>query len=195
MVPTFTMSRSTGSTSSFAAAASPPPKPQACGDGLLTVVRLRLRSRFPRCFRSARTAARPTSTRLEPVPHLSGFNHWFTLVTPLDLACRARTIWQYWHVPALSGLLPTLPRTSGVRLPSASPDCCDSPERRVLSPAAGYTAPRGARATTWNGSAQRTASGLASATARATARMRRAVHATRASHRLKWESGSHTPES
>ena len=83
---------------------------------------------------SARAAPRPTSTRFEPVPRLRGFNHWFTLVTPLCLASRARTVWQYRPVPSLSGLLAALPCASRVRLPSASPDCCDSPKGRVSHP-------------------------------------------------------------
>lgn len=40
--------------------------------------------------------------------------------TPLHHARRTRTIWQYWHVPALSGLLPALSGTTRIRLPSAS---------------------------------------------------------------------------
>jgi hypothetical protein len=45
--------------------------------------------------------------------------------TPSRLASRTRTIWQYWHVPSLSGLLPTLPGVPRIRLPSASPSRCD----------------------------------------------------------------------
>ncbi len=40
--------------------------------------------------------------------------------TPFRLACRTRTIWQYWPVPSLSGLLSTLTPVPGFRLPSAS---------------------------------------------------------------------------
>ena len=40
---------------------------------------------------------------------------------PLCLASRTRTIWRYWSVPSLSGLLSTqTPRSKGFRLPSAS---------------------------------------------------------------------------
>jgi hypothetical protein len=45
--------------------------------------------------------------------------------TPLHHARRTRAIWQYWHVPSLSGLLTALPGTTRVRLPSASLPCCD----------------------------------------------------------------------
>ena len=48
--------------------------------------------------------------------------------TPFRLACRTRTIWQYWPVPSLSGLLSTLTLVSGIRLPSASLARCDEPE-------------------------------------------------------------------
>jgi hypothetical protein len=90
------------------------------------------------------TAARPLFTRFEPVPRLRGFNHWFTNVAPVRLACRTRTVWQYRPVPALSGPLPTLPRTPGVRLPSASPIRCDGPAVGPCTPP-GFEAPRGAR--------------------------------------------------
>ena len=47
--------------------------------------------------------------------------------TPFRLACRTRAIWQCWPVPSLSGLLPPSPASPGIRLPSASPACCDRP--------------------------------------------------------------------
>ena len=115
----FTVCRSAGSVPSSAPAASPrvrrrhsswPPGPAS-----ITVPEVASPS-----VRSACTAARPTSARFEPVPRLRRFNHWFTLVTPSRLVRRTRTIWQYWPVPALSGLLPTLTSTSWVRLPSTS---------------------------------------------------------------------------
>ncbi len=81
-VPTFTMYRSTGSVPSSSPAASPrlrrrpspwpPHRPHVSGFGVASP-----------CDGSTRTAARPTSTRLEPVPRLRGFNHWFT---PLHLS-------------------------------------------------------------------------------------------------------------
>ena len=83
---------------------------------------------------AACTAARPISTRLEPVSCLRGFNHWFTLRTPSRLACRTRAVWQCRPVPSLSGLLPTLPCASRVRLPSASPACCDRPKVESFHP-------------------------------------------------------------
>jgi hypothetical protein len=48
--------------------------------------------------------------------------------TPSRLACRTQPVWQYQTVPALSGPLAALPGTSRVRLPSASPPCCDRTE-------------------------------------------------------------------
>ena len=50
------------------------------------------------------------------VPHLSA------------LACRTRAVRRYRPVPSLSGLLPALTCASRIRLPSASPACCDRPE-------------------------------------------------------------------
>jgi Protein of unknown function (DUF4240) len=51
--------------------------------------------------------------------------------TPFRHARRTRPIWQYWHVPALSGPLPALPGTTRIRLPSATPPCCDRTEAKV----------------------------------------------------------------
>lgn len=42
-----------------------------------------------------RTASRPISARLEPVPRLRGVNHWFAFAVPSGLASRTRAIWQY----------------------------------------------------------------------------------------------------
>jgi hypothetical protein len=50
--------------------------------------------------------SRPISARFEPVRPLRGFTTGFLRI-PLPLAGRTRAIWQYWHVPALSGLLAT----------------------------------------------------------------------------------------
>jgi hypothetical protein len=43
-------------------------------------------------------------------------------------------IFRHWHAPALSGLLPTLPGTARVRLPSASTTCCDRSKVAVSHP-------------------------------------------------------------
>jgi hypothetical protein len=99
-------------------------------------------SRIP-VNRSAPAAARPISTRLEPVPRLRGFNHWFTRVTPLRLACRTRAVWWCRPVPSLSGLLPARRCTSSHGLPSATPTCCDRPAVGPCTPPA-HMAPRGA---------------------------------------------------
>jgi hypothetical protein len=47
----------------------------------------------PRRRREPRAAHRPISTRFESAQALRSFNHWFTLVTPSDLARRTRTVW------------------------------------------------------------------------------------------------------
>jgi len=90
------------------------------------------------------TADRPISARLQPVHRLRGFHHWFARATPSRLACRTRPIWQCWTVPSLSGLLSACTCISRLRLPPASPICCDRPEVGSCLPP-GYPAPRGAR--------------------------------------------------
>ena len=97
--------------------ATPTPQTFNVASRSVSIPGLGVASRF---VHLARTAARPASTRLEPVPRLRGFKHWFTLVTPICLASRAQVVWQYQPVPALSGLLAALPCTSRFRLPSAS---------------------------------------------------------------------------
>src|SRR5262249_40863858 len=57
----------------------------------------------------SRTASWPVSTRFEPAQSLRSVNHWFTLVTPSDLARRTRTVRSFRRVSPLSALLPTLP--------------------------------------------------------------------------------------
>ena len=61
---------------------------------------------------------------------LRGFPRWFTSVTPSGLARRTRTIWQCWHVPALSGLLSTLPGVPRFRLPPAFHRSATTDQRR-----------------------------------------------------------------
>jgi hypothetical protein len=141
----FTVCRSAGSVPSSAPAASPrvrrrhsswPPGPTSIAvPGVASP-----------SVRSACTAARPRSARFEPVPRLRRFHHWFTLVTPFRLVRRTQTIWQCWPVPALSGLLPTLPSASWIRLPSTSIRPLRRPNDRGLSPPLAHTAPHGARA-------------------------------------------------
>jgi hypothetical protein len=46
------------------------------------------------------------SARFRAGTPLTGLCHWFTLVTPSRLDCRAQAVWQYQPVPSLSGLLP-----------------------------------------------------------------------------------------
>jgi len=143
-VPVFTMFRLAGAVPSLAPVASPGvrrrPSPLASSQASLSWFEVAAHMQP----QAARATARPISTRFEPVPCLRRFNHWFTRVTPICLASRARAVWQYRHDPSLSRLLSALPRTSGVRLPPASPDCCDSPAEGPYTPP-GNTAPHGAR--------------------------------------------------
>ena len=48
---------------------------------------------------------------------IKGLSHAGSSRTPLHPACRTRAIWQYWHVPALSGLLPPSPASPGPGCP------------------------------------------------------------------------------
>jgi hypothetical protein len=68
---------------------------------------------------------RPYPPGLSRHDALRDFNHWFTRITPSDLAKRTRIVWSCRHVPPLSGLLPTLPSVPRIRLPPASADRCD----------------------------------------------------------------------
>lgn len=63
---------------------------------------------------------------------------------PLRLACRTRTTWQYWHVPALSGLLPAVPGTSRFWLPPASTALLRQDDGGGLPPPLEQPAPHGA---------------------------------------------------
>jgi hypothetical protein len=78
-------------------------------------------------MRTASCPDPPGSSR-RPV---KGLNDVGSSRTPLHHAHRARTIWQYWHVPASSGLLTPSPNITRIRLPSASPTCCDRPKAKV----------------------------------------------------------------
>jgi len=48
---------------------------------------------------------------------IKGMSHAGSSRTPLRHACRTQTIWQYWPVPALSGLLPPSPTPLGSGCP------------------------------------------------------------------------------
>ena len=78
--------------------------------------------------------SRPASPRLEPVHSIERLSDAGSSRTPSRFACRARTVWECRPASSLSGLLPTLPCTSRIRLPSASPACCDRPEAGPFHP-------------------------------------------------------------
>jgi hypothetical protein len=125
MVPTFIADRSTGAAPSFA--------PAACHEYAADLPHgLRAGHEIPATESpsppgTARTASRPTSARLEPMPRLRGFSHWFALTAPSRLACRTQAVWRYQPVPSLSGLLPPAPCASKARLPPASTTGGDGP--------------------------------------------------------------------
>ena len=56
-----------------------------------------------------------------------------SLRTPSRLASRTRTIWQYWHVPSLSGLLPPSPASPGSGCPQLHPAAATAKQCRSLT--------------------------------------------------------------
>jgi len=124
--PAFTISRSTGLAPSSSPCSIVTGTPQAFPMASRPAALRRLRSRRPQPSRTACAAIRPTSTRLEPASLLRGFNHWFTRVTPFRLAERALSRLVVPARLAFVGAAPTVARASGLRLPPASPGCCDS---------------------------------------------------------------------
>jgi hypothetical protein len=74
--------------------------------------------------------SRPISARFEPVQLLRDVNVGSSR-TPFRHARRTQAIWQYRPAPALSGPLATLPGATRIRLPSASPPCCDRTAAKV----------------------------------------------------------------
>ena len=75
---------------------------------------------------------RPISARFEPVA-LEGRTDAGSSRTPLRHARRTRTIWQYWHVPALSGLLPPSPAPPGSGCPQLHRPAATGQRRRSLT--------------------------------------------------------------
>ncbi len=142
-VPTFTADRSTGSVPSFSPAGLSTTTPQSFIVAPDDTNILPPRPSLPVVSRFGALPTRP-STRFPAGPDfLRGFHHWFlhSYTSPSRLpnpGCLA--------VPARPGVVeaaPTLPRTSGIRLPPASAACCDRPKVGTFPPL-GHTAPRGA---------------------------------------------------
>jgi hypothetical protein len=130
-VPTFTANRSIGEVPAYAPAASPrlrrrpsswPSKPTSLTGP--EVVRRAARSRPPH---QTRTASQPRSTGFELVSPLEELYNGGSSRTPSDLACQAPAVRQCRRALSLSGLLSAFPGVSRVRLPPASPACCDRP--------------------------------------------------------------------
>jgi hypothetical protein len=94
------------------AAGTPQPFPAAS----LAARAHRRGSSLPQHARQVRAASSPdppdSSWR-----RIKGMSHAGSSRTPLRHACRTQTIWQYWPVPALSGLLPPSPTPLGSGCP------------------------------------------------------------------------------
>ena len=116
-VPVFTVIRSTEEEPDSVPAASPrlPRSTSPWSPGRHR--HSRPRSSPPLGQRSGAHRSRPISARFEPVRPYEGRNHAGSSRTPFRPARRTRTIWQYWHVPALSGLLPPSPAPPGSGCP------------------------------------------------------------------------------
>src|SRR4051794_5122700 len=67
------------------------------------------------------------------VSRLRGFDHWFTCITPIHLACRARTVRRFPHVTSLSGLLSPSPAAPGSGCPQLHRAAATA-QRRGLTP-------------------------------------------------------------
>jgi len=62
---------------------------------------------------------------------IKGPSHTGSSRTPFRPARRTRTIWQYWHVPALSGLLPPSPAPPGSGCPQLHRPAATGPAAEV----------------------------------------------------------------
>jgi hypothetical protein len=141
-VPPFTLCRSTGAAQLFPCSLATG-TPQAFPVASPPASSFRLRSRQTGQAGPTCTAGRPVSTRFEPVPRLRGFHRWFlhSYTFPSRLPDPARLA-----IPDRPGVVraaPALPCVFRIRLPSASPVCCDRPEVGSYPPP-GQVAPRGA---------------------------------------------------
>jgi hypothetical protein len=91
-----------------------------------------------------------TAGRTAPGPHPPGSsrcqdqgrNNAGSSRTPFRHARRTRPIWQYWIRPGFVGAAPTLPGTTRIRLPPASPPCYDKAEAKVSHPHSNNSASR-----------------------------------------------------
>jgi hypothetical protein len=132
VVPTFTTNRSTGEVASYAPATSPRLR-RRLHRGLPTGDINQPRS-SPPVMAWVRIAIQPVSTGFELAVALEGLYTAGSSRPPSRLACRTHTIRWCWCVPSLSGLLPTLSGVSRIRLPPASPPCCDRTAVAVSHP-------------------------------------------------------------
>jgi hypothetical protein len=87
-----------------------------------------------RRFRKRRDAPRPAQIRqVRAGGPVEGRNNAGSSRTPFRHARRTRAIWQYWHVPALSGLLPPSPAPPGSGCPQLHQPAATGQRRRSLT--------------------------------------------------------------
>ncbi len=104
---------------------------------------------------------RPRSARFEPVRHLRGVNAGSSRI-PFRHARHTRTIWQYQHVMALSGLLPPSPAPPGSGCPQLHQPTAMGQRRRSLTSARSTSASRRTSGNTQQRSRRVTCSRMAS---------------------------------
>jgi hypothetical protein len=90
-----------------------------------TTTRLRVDRPRPQEMAATRYKTGPYPPGLSRHARLRDFHHWFTRVTPSELARQTRIVWSCRYVPPLSGLLPTLSGVPRIELPPASANRCD----------------------------------------------------------------------
>ena len=132
MVPTFTAHRSTreAPTCYPGSIATTTPQTFTVASGPDAICRARSRPSTNATVVHCMPAHDPPGS--EPVHRLRDvFDGSFR--TPSRLASRTRTIWQYWHVPSLSGLLPPSPASPGSGCPQLHPAAATARRCRSLT--------------------------------------------------------------
>jgi hypothetical protein len=85
------------------------------------------RGKWRRWHYQRHSAALMTIGRIKGMPHTPGSSR-----TPLRHARRTRTIWQCWHVPALSGLLQPSPASPGSGCPQLHRPAATGPAVKIF---------------------------------------------------------------
>ena len=106
--------------------------PQTFPHGLPGLLKHPARKFPPQRHTAGRTAPGPSPPDLSRCQS-QGRNNAGSSRTPFRHARRTRPIWQYWHVPALSGLLPPSPAPPGSGCPQLHRPAATGRRRRSLT--------------------------------------------------------------